>query len=55
MNDSYHKSVLYWPEPTIPISDLRYTITQSQYVKGTMGVLDMTAMRIAFLFAGDSH
>ncbi len=38
MNDSYyHKSVLYWPEPTIPISDHRHTIAQSQYVKGTMG------------------
>ncbi len=45
MNDSYHKSALYWPEPTInpwtkgtiAITDHRHTIAQSLYVKGTMG------------------
>ncbi len=41
MKDSYHKSALYWPEPTInPWTSRamvhRHTITQSLYVKGTM-------------------
>ncbi len=31
-----------WTKGTIPISDHRYTIAQSQYVKGTMGILDTT-------------
>ncbi len=57
VNDSYHKSVLYLPEPTInpwtsrimtketiPISDHRHTIAQSQYVKGAMGVSDTTGI-----------
>ncbi len=32
---------------TIPISDHRYTIVQSQYVKGTKGVLDTTGISIS--------
>ncbi len=35
MNNSHHNSVLYWPEPTK---------AQSQYIKGTMGVLEMTGI-----------
>ena len=51
MNDSYHKSVLYWPEPTInhgwtkgiiPISDHRLTIAQSQYVKGVLDTIGIS-------------
>ena len=42
MNDSYHKSVLYWPEPTI----LSFSVPERVSDQFLPGILNMAAIKL---------